>query len=338
MKIRRKVPFIYRVAILLTLAVCAVSHSFAQSPSPLALSQTIAFPDVQGGFNHMSVDAARLRLFAAMPTNTTVEIADLKAGKPGPSLKGERPAAVRYAPEFDQLYVAHAKGVSIYDGKALNLVASIDLESGVDELQYDARAKRLYAGCMTAGKTGIAVISIPEGKLVGKISLPDKEQGVIVEQGGSRIYANMPTLKQVAVMDGNKLSLVATWPLAGAEGNTPLGLDEAHHRLFVGTRRPAQAMVLDTTTGKPVARIAINSDMDDLFYDAAHKRIYVSCGEGFVDVIEQRDANHYTLIAHVATVAGARTSAFSSELNSLYVGVPRRGDQPAEIRVFKLVK
>lgn len=327
-----------RGAVLLLLAGCAAPCCFAQQSGPLLLSQTTLFPEVQGGFNHMSVDAAGLRLFAAMPTNTTVEVADLKAGKPGPSIKGERPAAVRYAPEFDQLYVAHAKGVSIYDGKTLDLVTSVDLGSGVDELQYDVQAKRLYVGCMTAGKTGIAVISIPEGKLVGKIALPDKEQGVIVEHGGGRIYANMPTLKQVAVMDGNKLSLVAAWPLADAEGNTPLGLDEARHRLFVGTRRPAQIVVLDTTTGKPVARVDIHSDMDDLFYDAVHRRIYVTCGEGFVDVIAQRDADHYAVIARVATVAGARTSAFSAELNSLFVGVPRRGDQPAEIRVYKLGK
>jgi DNA-binding beta-propeller fold protein YncE len=189
---------------------------------------------------------------------------------------------------------------------------------------------------MTLGKTGIAVIAIPEGKLMGKIPLPDKLQGIAVEQNGNRIFANMPTLKQVAVMDRNKLTLLNTWPLADAEGNTPLGLDEARHRLLVGTRHPAQLVVLDTATGKAVAKINTNSDADDLFYDPAHKRIYVSCGEGFVDVIEQRDADHYRLIARVPTVAGARTSAFSSELNSFYLGVPRRGEQPAELRVFKV--
>lgn len=326
------------VAVLVSLAVCAGTNCSGQGSSALVQTQTIAFPEVQGGFNHMSVDAGRMRLFAAMPTNTTVEVADLKTGKPERSLKGERPAAVRYAPEFDQLYVSTVRGVSIYNGKTLEKISTIDLGSGVDELQYDSRAGRLYAGCMTEGKTGIAVIAIPEGRLVGKIALPDKLQGVVVERGGGRIYANMPTLKQVAVMDGNKLLLLATWPLAEAEANTPLGLDETHHRLFIGTRRPAQVAVMDTVTGKTVARVNINSDMDDLFYDAAHKRIYVSCGEGVVDVIEQRDADHYTLSARVPTTTGARTSTFSAELNSLFVGVPRRGDQPAEVRVFRVEK
>jgi DNA-binding beta-propeller fold protein YncE len=317
---------------LVAMALCAVSR--AQEPKPLELTQTIQFPAVQGGFNHMSVDAARQRLYAAMPTNTTVEVADLKAGKPLRSLTGERPAAVRYAPEFDQLYVAQPQGVSIYDGKTLDLIANVDLGSNIDELQYDARAKRLYAGCMAAGKTGVAVIAIPEGKLVAKIALPDKPQGIAVEPGGGRIYANMPTLKQVAVMDAAKAALLAAWPLDGAEGNAPLGLDAARHRLFVGVRRPAQLVVLDTETGRIVAKVDTNNDADDLFYDAAHQRVYVSCGEGFVDVIAQHDADHYVPLARVATVAGARTSTFSPQLNRLYVGVPRRGDLPAEVRVY----
>jgi hypothetical protein len=108
--------------------------------------------------------------------------------------------------------------------------------------------------------------------------------------------------------------------------------------LFVGTRQPAQLVVFDTTTGKPVAKVTISSDTDDLFYDPAHKRIYISCGEGFLDVVQQRDADHYQLLTHIPTIAGARTSTFSAELQGFYLGVPRRGDEPAELRVFKVAK
>ena len=326
------------VFLFLTLVPGSLLLAHGQENSSLALSQTISLPNVQGGFNHMSVDAVQLRLFAAAPTNKTVEVVDLKTGKWWRSLEGEKPAAVRYAPEFNQLYVSRGQSLYVYDGKTFDLIASIDLESNLDELQYDARAKRLYVGCMTLGKTGIAVIAIPEGKLLGKIPLPDKPQGIAVEQDGSRIFANIPTVKQVAVMDREKRTLLHTWPLEDVEGNTPLGLDEADHRLFVGARRPAQLVVLDTATGKPIAKIDTNSDADDLFYDPAGRRIYISCGEGFIDVVEQRDADHYQMLARVPTVAGARTSTFSSQRNSFYLGVPRRGEQPAEFRVFEVGK
>jgi DNA-binding beta-propeller fold protein YncE len=202
-------------------------------------------------------------------------------------------------------------------------------------MQYDPRAKELYVGCMSEGSTGIAVLSIPEGKLLGKISLPAKPQGIAVEQHGDRIFANMPELRQVAVLDRKRRVALQPWPLPDVQGNTPIALDEVHHRLFVGARHPARLVVIDTSTGKPVAGVDINGDTDDLFYDPDRKRIYVSCGEGFVDVIQQVDSDHYRSLARIPTVAGARTSTFSIGLKSLFLGVPRRSDKAAEIRVFK---
>lgn len=304
----------------------------------LVLSQTIPMPNVQGGFNHMSVDAKGQQLFAAAPTNKTLEVVDLKLGKPLRSVEGEKPAAVRYAPEFNQLYVARGQSIVIYDPATFAVIARVDLGTNLDELQYDARAKRLYVGCMTEGKTGVAVIAIPEGKLVGRIALPAKPQGVAVEENSSRIFANMPTLRQVAVMDRENLTLMATWTLEGVEGNTPIGLDERRHRLFVGARHPAQLVVLDTSTGKTVARLDTNADADDLFYDQANQRIYISCGEGFIDVIEQQAANDYKLLSRVPTAAGARTSTLSVPLKGFYLAVPRRGDQPAELRTYRIAQ
>jgi hypothetical protein len=306
-----------------------------QQDAPLVLSKTILLPSIQGGFNHMSVDAERRRLFAAAPTNTTLEIADLRAGKPWRSLEGEKPAAVRYAPEFQQLYVSRGQKVYIYDGRTFSLILSVDLGSNIDELQYDARAKRLYAGCMTAGKTGIAVLSIPDGRLLNMIPLPVKPQGFVVEQQGRRIFANMPNVQQIAVIDRVAGTLLTSWRLEGDPGNSPIGLDEVHQRLFIGNRRPAQLAVLDTSTGKIVAAVDMNNDADDLFYDPARRRIYVSCGEGFVDVIQQADDDRYTLLQRIPTAVGARTSTFSAKLKAFYLGVPRHGDQPAELRVYR---
>ena len=286
----------------------------------------------------MSVDAAHQRLFAAAPTNKTLEVIDLATGKPLRSLEGERPAAALYAPEFNQLYVSRGQGLSIYDGKTLKLITSIDLETSADELHYDPRAKELYVGCMGTGKTGIAIIGVPEGKLLGKILLPGKPQGSAVEQNGDRIFANLPEQNQIAVLDRKKRALLDPWPFNNAQGNSPIGLDEFHHRLASGARRPATMVFFDTGTGKQVAQTAIDGDTDDLSYDLKNRRFYLSCGEGFVDVIQQDDADHYRLRERVSTISGARTSTFSTQLSLLIVGVPRRGDKPAEIRVFKVAR
>lgn len=312
-----------------------LSLAHGQENRSLVPSQIISLPNVQGGFNHMSVDAGHQRLFASAPTNKTLEIIDLSSGKPWRSLDGEKPAAARYAPEFNQLYVPRGQSLYIYHGQTFGLLTRIDLQSNLDELQYDANRKELYVGCMSADKAAIAIIAIPNGKLLAKIPLPAKPQGIAVERRGTRIFANVPTLKEIAVVDRKKRVLLEPWSLHNIEGNTPIGLDEEHHRLFVGARYPAQLVVIDIGTGKAIAAVDINSDTDDLFYDPNRRRIYVSCGEGFVDVIEQRDADRYQLVERIPTTPGARTSTFSAELSAFYLGVPRRGEKPAEVRIFK---
>lgn len=313
---------------------CFCAFAQSQEKTPLVLLQTIPVPGIQGGFNHLAVDAVRQRLFVAAPADKTLEIIDLKQARPWRSLAGERPAAARYAPEFDQLYVTRGQSVVIYDGMTFDLIATIEIGSNLDELQYDARSKRLYVGCNSPGKTGIAVISIPNGKLLGMIALPDKPQGIAVDHTGVRVFANMPDLCQVAEMDGEKRVLLTIWQLSPGVANVPMGMDEADHRLFVGTRHPAQLLVMNSTTGEMIATVDSSADADDLFYDAARKRIYVSCGDGSIAVIEQTDVNHYKLLTRVPTVAGARNSAFSEQLKRLYVAAPRRGQQPAEVRIF----
>ena len=47
------------------------------------------------------------------------------------------------------------------------------------------------------------------------------------------------------------------------------------------------------------------------------------------------DLNHLTRIAHIATAAGARTSLFVPDQGRLYVAVPHRGSQKAEVRVYE---
>ena len=114
-----------------------------------------------------------------------------------------------------------------------------------------------------------------------------------------------------------------------------MALDEAHKRLFTGCRSPARLLVFDTATGKSVASPEIVGDTDDLFFDAARTRVYVIGGQGFIDVLQQKDADHYERIARYPTPAGTRTGLFVPEWGKLFAAVPHRGEQRSEILVFE---
>jgi hypothetical protein len=93
-------------------------------------------------------------------------------------------------------------------------------------------------------------------------------------------------------------------------------------------------MIVDTESGKEIARMKSVGDADDLFYDAQHRRIYIAGGEGSLTIVAQENADHYTQVATIPTASGARTALFVPELGRLYLAVPHRGAQGAEIRVY----
>ena len=113
-----------------------------------------------------------------------------------------------------------------------------------------------------------------------------------------------------------------------------MALDETGHRLFIGCRRPARLLVYDTRSGTSVAATDIAGDTDDLFFDAARHRVYVIGGEGFIDVLDVAAAVP-ARVERLTTGPGARTGLFVPGESRLFLAVPHRGAQRAEIRVFE---
>ena len=113
-------------------------------------------------------------------------------------------------------------------------------------------------------------------------------------------------------------------------------IDRDAHRVLVVFRSPPTLMALSSEDGRTLAKIGTCGDADDVFVDPKRHRVYVSCGEGVVDVLEQREAD-YRRVARVPTVSGARTSLFAPELDRLFVAVRARSNEPAAVWVFRPV-
>jgi len=301
----------------------------------LRLVQTIPLDGVEGRIDHMAADTNSQRLFIAALGNNSLEVIDLRAGKRIRSISGlHEPQGVAYAPEANQIYVACGGdgAVKVYDAKSFDLVTTLRNLEDADNVRYDDAAKRVFVGY---GSGALAIIDATTAKQVGDIKLAGHPESFQLEQKGNRIFVNVPTAKHVAVVDREKRSVIATWPLKSAAANFPMALDEANRRLFVGCRQPAAVIVLDPDSGKEVAVVAIDGDTDDVFYEQKRNRIYISCGAGFIDVLDCNALLPYSVIGKIPTASGARTSVFVPELNRLYLAVPHRGNQSAEVRVYE---
>jgi YVTN family beta-propeller protein len=307
----------------------------AQQPEPLRLVATVPMPQVEGRIDHMAIDVAGQRLFVAALGNNTLEVIDVKSAKLLRTIPGlHEPQGIAYTPETNRIYVANRADGSlhIYDGASFALLQTIAYGRDADNVRYDAQAHNLWVGY---GEGGLGQFDQDGGKL-REIALGAHPESFQLETHGPRIFVNLPPLHKITVVDRQTGKLTASWPTDDATANYPMALDEADHRLFIVCRHPARLLVLDASTGKLTASSPVVGDSDDLFYDAARKRIYAIGGEGAISVFEQQDADHYREVERIPTAAGARTGYFSPELRRLFVAARRRGAHPAEIRVYEV--
>jgi DNA-binding beta-propeller fold protein YncE len=316
-----------------TLLCLTYSQAGVADAAVLRLTQTIPLSGVEGRIDHLAVDVAGGRLFVCALGNNSVEVLDLQSGERVHSITGlGAPQGVAYVSAENRLYVANDKGgiCNIYDGKSLAPIGTIDFGDDADNVRYDNSAKRVYVGF---GDGGIGIIDVGTAKTIGSIKLPKHPEAFVLEKGGRRIFANVPAVQAIAVIDRDEAKVIGTWK-TGASANFPMAFDESNHRLFIGCRQPGRLVVLNADSGSAVNTVHISGDTDDVFYDENRHRLYVICGEGAVETIDQVDSDSYKVETTIRTAPGARTGLFVPELSSLFVAVPRQNGHNAEIRRY----
>jgi DNA-binding beta-propeller fold protein YncE len=343
-----------RVVTLLLLQVLALPLLAMGQASPvLVLKARIPLANVNGRMDHLGVDINSKRLFATAFNNHTVEVIDLEAGRQVHTITDlAEPQGAFYDTSTNRLFVASSMDgtVKIFDGNTFQMVATVKLSTDADNVRYDARSNRVVVGYggekFLGGKPvrgqgdGALAFLDATGKKTVEIALDAHPESFQLEKTGTRVFVNVPDHKEIEVADVVKGSVLAHWPVTTCTDNFPMTLDEAHHRLFVGCRTPARLLVLDTESGKTVASLETGSS-DDIFYDASKGRVYVIVSAGFIDVFQQKDADHYDKIARYPTAPGSGagfgsgTGFFVPDWGELFVSARAQGNQGAAILVYE---
>ncbi len=312
----------------------------AQDKLPLKLVATTPLPGFTGDFDHFGLDLKGKRLFLAAEDHQTVEVFDLD-GKRIKSITGfGQPHAILYMPEVNKLIVTDGDGfgmVELVSGEDYKILNKIKLPSGVDGATFSPVRNEYYVesgGEETGGQSHkINIIDIKSFKLVGDITLPgNHSEAMAITRDGKKMYVNLTGPKEVGVVDLVTRKLGARWPITGAETPNSMALDEPHHRLFIATRNPPKFFVFDTDNGKIVTSVPIAAFNDDMWFDVARKRIYLS-GSETTTVLAQKDADHYELITDVPTGYRAKTSLYVPQLNRFYAAVSGKGKPDAQLAV-----
>jgi DNA-binding beta-propeller fold protein YncE len=317
---------------------CLLFASPAQAAEPsLELIQTIVLKGKAGKLDHLALDAKRERLFLANTGNGTLDIVDLKAGKLLKQLPGQTGIqGVAYSSDLDRVFVGLGGGglCNVFGGEQYQPLKTIKFSGDSDNVRYDPVTHLTF---VAHDEKALGIIDAKSYAVLPDLKLPGTAEGFQIETKRPRLYLNIPSPSQVLVIDTEKKEVVATYPVKMASNAHPLAIDEANKRIFIGCRTEPLVVVMDSETGKEIASVAIPKDIDDLHYDARRKKLFASCGEGFLAVIRQESPDKYELEDKLATVKQAKTSLFFAEANRLYLAVPRQQNQEGpEIRVYKI--
>ena len=327
------------VTLLATLLLVTGAKARAADNPPLKLIETTPLPGFSGDFDHFGLDLKGNRLFLAAEDHKTVEVFDLRSGKHLHTITGfSQPHAIVYLPAQNKMIVTDGDDfgmVELVDDKDYQIVDKIKLSPGVDGAIFNPVNQYYYveSGSDEPGaKTHkLNIIDTRDFKLVGDITVPgNHSEAMIVNKAGTKLYVNLTGVDTVGTVDLSTRQVIAQWPVPDAHVQNSMVLDEPNHRLFIATRKPAKFFVFDTDNGKVVATLPCAEINDDMWFDRAHKRIFVT-GSDTTSVIEQKDADHYEKIADVPTGFRAKTSIFVPQLKRLYLAVSGKGKPDAKL-------
>lgn len=318
----------------LTIAPAIGETAGAKAEPLLQLEAKIPLGDVRGRIDHMAVDLARQRLFVAALGNNSVAVVNLQARRLDRSIGNlSEPQGVGYVAVTEALYVANAGdgSVRLFKGADLSPSGRIELGSDADNVRVDANAGRVLIGNSDGALT---ILDAATQKKIASVALKAHPESFQLDETTGRIFVNVPNSRAIDVVDSASAKKIASWSTGGRGANFAMALDRVRQRVLVAFRHPAELGVFAAADGALITSIPTCGDVDDVFVDAKRDRVYLSCGEGFVDVLAT-DGTAYRRAAHIATSSGARTSLFVPELDSLMLAVPARGTTAAGIWIYR---
>jgi DNA-binding beta-propeller fold protein YncE len=282
-----------------------------------------------GGTDYLTAEPGTGRVFVSRGTH--VMVIDAATGKViGDIPNTPRVHGIALVPTTGHGFTTNGgdSTVTMFDLKTLAVFRRIPVRTGgLDGIMYDESNRRLIL-TNHSRPIGTAVAIDPQtGVITGTAELEDTSPEGAASDGKGRIFVNNEGTNTIQVLDARTMKAVASWPLAPCDGPTGIAYDPKTRRIFSGCGKTSA--VVDADSGKVVTTIANGDGVDALGWDPSEGLIYIPAGrDSNVTIVHQDDADHYTVVATVTTMAGAKTISVDPIRHVAYLFQPRYGPAP----------
>jgi DNA-binding beta-propeller fold protein YncE len=296
----------------------------------LTKTGSIALGNVPGPIGALTLDYANQRLFVLESGTGRLDVVDLEASKVSQTVdKIDAPTGMARAPTENRLYVGGK--VAVYSGVPLVAETTIPLGQDLGALEYDASNERVY---LPLGANKFAILDATHNKHFDNMRLDGRAGAFAMEDGGTRVFMAAAGEKRIMIADRQTNKQVGSWQTGDFSDAESLALDEDGGRLIAAFGQPAAIAWFDLADGSLKGHADSCGKPGQLMADGARAVLYLTCGDGSIDIFKRDASGNYAKSGSLETAPGATTALLVPLSGRLYLAVPSVNGQPAEIRIY----
>lgn len=293
----------------------------AQDKEIYVSDKKISLPG-NGGYDYLSIDKVSNRLYVSH--GPSVDVIDLNTEQLVATIDDMQGVhGIAIANEVNKGFITDGKAnaVVVFDLKTLKKITTIPLSGKKpDAIMYDPSSKKVFA--FNGDTNNSSVIDINSLKETATVDLGGAPE-FAVPDGDGLIYNNLEDKSNLDVIDTRSMKVIHTYPLSPCGGPTGLAIDNKNKRLFTVCRENKGMSVVDISSGKVIATVAIGAGVDAIAYDADTKLIIVSNGDSTATIIKQNTPDNYAVVQTLTTQYRAKTMALDPSTHKIYFSVAK---------------
>lgn len=284
----------------------------------------VTLPGSGHSWGFVGLDPTRPYLFLARRENglTVFDVQHKKTVQTVAQSQGAN--GVVFVPELDRVFVLNTDGsLSVVQLSTLKPLKRIAVaQSNLNSAVYEpSTGKVIIVSGRRADRSTLFEFDPKLERITGAHELAVKKIDPLLLKGDGSFFLPMRDEGKVARYAASNFALLDTWQFADCPKPSALAQDAERQRLFVACRGDTPVLIVaDRGTGEVKARLPIGRDVNAVAYDAQHRRLLIPSGvDANLVVINQRDADHYTVAATISTLPMAYNMAFDAQRQRVYL-------------------
>jgi outer membrane protein assembly factor BamB len=272
---------------------------------------------VFSGFDYMTTDVSRRRIYAAHSGSHALLIVDADSGAIVGQVRVGAVHGVAVDPVTGHVFTGNgeSRSVSEVDPESKKVLSSAPVDGEVDAVAYDPGNHRIYADEDDGNR--IFVIDARTMRSIGTVALPGHHpEYLAVDPVTHDVYQNIADLNEFVIVDSLALSVKRTVQTPELISNHALQYDASLHHILVGGTNGVLSVY--DPSGRLLNKAAIQQRVDQCDLDQATHTL-ACAGSAEVRVLRDSAKAAPETVASGAVPRGVHTTAIDGKTGRVWV-------------------